>query len=195
MTGLAAKPARSADDLFFAADSEAVSLHAHNGVARRRRTIDFDPREKVRRKAIGLPVLSQRSPGLMPLGPGTDDVAIVSCGYAFLNGAAVWTDPPAIAPLDRATGHWLRGSRIDTTKVVGDYVRVPGGHLLLCDFDRVDSTPAARGRGPTTTASRSPTTGRRSHCCGSTRTARARRASSAGPMRKGAARATPSHFP
>ena len=125
----------------------------------------------------------------MLLGPGTDDVAVVSCGYTFVNGAAAWADPPAMALLDRATGRWLKGSRIDTTQVVGEYVRVPSGHLLLYDNDRIERYDAQLA-----TASRFPATGRRSRCCGSTRMARVRRASRAAPTRKGVARTAPSHF-
>jgi hypothetical protein len=137
VTGLEATPVRSGDDLFFAADSVAMNLHAHTGIARWRRTLDFDPREKARRTAMGMPVLSQRSPGLMRLGPGADDVAIVSSGFAYVNGAPAWADPPAIGLFDRATGRWLRGSRIQGAKRVTSYVRNAQGHILLCDGERL----------------------------------------------------------
>jgi len=130
-------PRRVGAEVFFAADSEAICLDSGTGRTHWRRTIDFDPRERERRRAMGMPVSNARTPGQMLLRPGSADLGVVSTGYAMLNDRWAVSEPPAIALLDRATGRWLRGARLDTTRVVTGYVRLAQGHYLACDGKRV----------------------------------------------------------
>ncbi len=130
-------PREDGGELFFAADSEAMRIDAQTGSARWRRTIEFDPRERERRRAMGLPVSTRRTPGQMCLRPGASDLGIVSMGYAVLNDRWALSDPPAITLLDRESGRWLRGARLDTTQIVTGYVRLAQGHYVACDGRRV----------------------------------------------------------